>query len=59
MISKRYLLDHIDTLYEELNGLNIRVLTLERKLIEKDLGEPVRRGRGRPRKQEPKNAPKK
>lgn len=63
MIGKRYIMDHIDNLYEEVNGLYLRVMALEQKEFKKDLNKlekkPGKRGPGRPRKSEVKDAKKK
>ena len=57
MISKKDLLYRIDDLCDEINALRIRVTTLEKKALKKDLkkfekktADKPKRGRGRPRK---------
>ena len=57
MISKKDLLYRIDDLCDEINALRIRVTTLEKKGLKKDLkkfekktADKPKRGRGRPRK---------
>lgn len=59
MITKKFLLDHIDNLYEQVNDLHQRVKNLEYAQLKKDLKKcekkatkkaPVKRGPGRPKK---------
>lgn len=53
MISKKYLMDHIDNLYDEVNNLCRRVTMLEREAIKKDIKKiKSKRGPGRPPKSE-------
>ena len=37
MISRKYIMDHIDNIYEEVNGLCLRVAALERKEFDRDI----------------------
>ena len=52
MLSKKYIMNHIDNLYEEVNSLNLRLYALERQNMKKDFKKlSGKRGPGRPRKE--------